>query len=249
MKSAYDNQIARCKAYAAEFNIDLFNAAAQLAISTTEAPKQVKDVQSHLNRLPWYARTDAVAYFEPHGIRYFGELLERYAEKLGDDLANTRAIALAMGWCAPLLTGNMFVGKQRVDFLAKLSGINDDLYIMVARYLLAEDVEKCTIHDFLLAWGYKGTEEVIFTLCSLEDTAEAYEVLRPKLVSVLSEKRTLPILDNAGIYAWLIATCRDAITACRKKDNALSRALMALSTGYVRETNAAHGKQIGRAHV
>ena len=29
------------------------------------------------------------------------------AEKMGDDISNTRAIALAMGWCAPLLTENM----------------------------------------------------------------------------------------------------------------------------------------------
>lgn len=54
MKSAYDNESARCKAYAGQFNTDLFNSAVQLAISTTEAPKQVKEVQRKLNRLPWY---------------------------------------------------------------------------------------------------------------------------------------------------------------------------------------------------
>ena len=97
MKSTYDNYAPRCRAYEKQFNIALFNAAVQLAISTTEAPKQVKDVQSRLNRLPWYMRTDASAFFEPYGIRYFGELLERYGEKLGDDPTNTRAIALAMG--------------------------------------------------------------------------------------------------------------------------------------------------------
>ena len=210
MKSAYDNESARCKAYAGQFNIDLFNAAVQLAISTTEAPKQVKEVQRKLNQLPWYERKDATAFFEPHGIRYFGELLERYEEKLGDDLANTRAVALAMGWCAPLLTENMFVGKQRHDFMKRLVGMTDDLYITVARYLLAEEPDRRTLHDYLLAWGHKGTEEVIFTLCALENTVEAYEALRPKLVSALSAKRTLPVLDNAGIYAWLIATCREA---------------------------------------
>ena len=132
MKSAYDNESARCKAYAGQFNIDLFNSAVQLAISTTEAPKQVKEVQRKLNRLPWYMRKDAAAFFESHGIRYFGELLERYGEKLGDDLANTRAVALAMGWCAPLLTENMFVGKQHHDFMKRLVGMTDDLYITVA---------------------------------------------------------------------------------------------------------------------
>ena len=81
MKSAYDNESARCKAYAGQFNIDLFNSAVQLAISTTEAPKQVKEVQQKLNQLPWYERKDATAFFEPHGIRYFGELLERYGAK------------------------------------------------------------------------------------------------------------------------------------------------------------------------
>ena len=240
MKSAYGNPAARCRAYAGSFNIDLFNAAAQLAITTTEAPKQVKEVQHRLNRLPWYERGDASAYFEPQGIRYFGELLERYGEKMGDDIANTRAIALAMGWCAPLLTENMFVAKQRQGFMKKLSANTDDLYVTVARYLLAEDVNRRTLRDTLLAWGYKATEEIIFALCSLEDTADAYEALRPRLVSLLGTKRTFPTVDNAGIYAWLVSACREAISACRKKDNALPRALMALSTGYVRETKPAH---------
>ena len=137
MKSAYGNPAVRCGAYAGLFNIDLFNAATQLAISTTQAPKQVKEVQRRLDRLPWYERGDASVYFEPHGIRYFGELLERYDEKLGDGITNTRAIALAMGWCAPLLTENMFVGKQWQDFMKKLSPMTDDQYITFARYLLA----------------------------------------------------------------------------------------------------------------
>ncbi len=124
--------------------------------------------------------------------------------------------------------------------MKKLSPMTSDLYITVARYLLAEDVERRTLHDTLLVWGYKATEEIIFALCSLEDTADAYDVMRPKLVSMLSERRTFETVGNAGIYAWLVSTCREAISACRKKDNALPRALMAMSTGYVRETKPAH---------
>ena len=207
MKSTYGNPTARCRAYAGSFNIDLFNAAAQLAITTTEAPKQVKEVQHRLNRLPWYERGDASAYFEPQGIRYFGELLERYGEKMGDDISNTRAIALAMGWCAPLLTENMFVVKQRQDFMKKLSANTDDLYVTVARYLLAEDVDRRTLHDTLLVWGYKATEEI--TSPRLRSTADSVSIC----CVVSSREANCPPCSSGR--AWL-SSATSSTASCRR---------------------------------
>lgn len=86
----------RFDACAAQVNIHLFNTAVHLAISTTDAGKQIPALKQQLNAMIWYEHTDSRATFEPHGIRYLGELLERYAEKLGDTRANLRAVALAL---------------------------------------------------------------------------------------------------------------------------------------------------------
>ena len=100
-------------AYEEQFNVRLFNTAVRLATETTEAHKENPALLQKLAHLPWYQRVSGMDYFESREIRYFGELLERYGEKLGDDIANTRAVALAMAWTAPILTPNMFVGRQR----------------------------------------------------------------------------------------------------------------------------------------
>lgn len=232
----------RCGAYEERFNIPLFNAAVQLAITTTEAPKQVSQVQDTLSELPWYEKADSASFFEPYSIRYVGELLERYGEKLGNTIENTRALALALAWTAPLLTANMFVGKQRASFMkAILKKEKNDVYIAVSLYLLSEGEEKETRLQALLNQTYQRTEGLIFSLCSLERVEPHYEQFLPLLTALLGKDRTLTAADNGGIFGWLLARCANAIKGCRKKDNALMRALFALAKGYVREKDAAHG--------
>ena len=126
-------------AYKEQFNVRLFNTAVRLATETTEAHKENPALLQKLAHLPWYQRVSGMDYFESREIRYFGELLERYGEKLGDDIANTRAVALAMAWTAPILTPNMFVGRQREDFMLKLNLLGEgDAYIATALYRLSE---------------------------------------------------------------------------------------------------------------
>lgn len=231
----------RCSTYEEQFNIPLFNAAVQLAITTTEAPKQVSQVQDTLSELPWYEKADSASFFEPYSIRYVGELLERYGEKLGDTIENTRALALALAWTAPILTPNMFVGKQRASFMkAVLKKEKNDIYIAVSLYLLSEGEEKEKKLQALLNRTYHQTEELIFSLCSLEHVEPHYEQFLPLLTALLGKDRTLTAADNGGIFGWLLERCAKAIKGCRKKDNSLMRALFALAKGYVREKDAAH---------
>ena len=241
MHNRMDIVLPWAKAYEEQFNTELFNAAVKLAMETTEAHKEVPDVIQTLKRLPWYKSVSGLEYFERVDIRYFGELLERYGEKLGDTAANTRAIALAMAWTAPILTQNMFIGRQRDVFMQKLSLTGEnDAYIATALYRLSEGTTKEGWRANLLVREYKHTEEVILALCSMENPAEWYDDLRPALVNLLGENRTLPVEENAGIYAWLVVTCFDTIKACRKKDNALPKAIQALALGYLREDKPAY---------
>ena len=225
----------RFDACAAQVNIHLFNAAVYLAITTTDAGKQIPALKQQLNAMIWYEHTDSRATFEPHGIRYLGELLERYAEKLGDTQANLRAVALALAWLKPILSDGMFVGSQRADFLkAVRKAAPKDIYLTGALYRLAEGAEQETLRKTLLQWDYTRIEDVLFALCALDGCAEAFPSLRPRIARLLSTERTLPIEGNTGLLAWLLIQYRMDILACRKKDNAVLRALVRLMETYVR---------------
>ena len=159
----------RFDACAAQVNIHLFNAAVYLAITTTDAGKQIPALKQQLNAMIWYEHTDSRATFEPHGIRYLGELLERYAEKLGDTQANLRAVALALAWLKPILSDGMFVGSQRADLLkAVRKAAPKDIYLTGALYRLAEGAEQETLRKTLLQWDYTRIEDVLFALCALD---------------------------------------------------------------------------------
>ena len=241
MRNTQDFVFQWFRAYADQINIDLFNAAVQLAAETTEAQKETSTLFQRLEHLPWYRRVSGSDFFESLEIRYFGELLERYGEKLGDDIANTRAIALAMAWTMPILTSNMFVGRQRDDFMLKLNLLGEsDVYIAASLHRLSEGAAKDAWRANLIVREYTRTEEIIFALCSREDPDVCYEEFRPHLSSLLKEKRTLPVDENAGIYGWLVWSCFNAIKSCRKKDNAVAKAIQALALGYVREDKPAY---------
>ena len=241
MHNIQDFELPWVKAYEDQFNVELFNAAVQLAVETTEANKEVTGLIQTVSALPWYRKVSASDYFESQDIRYFGELLERYAEKLNDTPENTRAVALAMAWTVPILTPNMFVGRQRDDFIRKLKLMAaDDAYVSIAMYRLSDGIMRDKWRANLLVREYHHTEEIIAALCSMENPSTDYDDFRPALVKLLSNSRMLPVDGNAGIYGWLVSTCADAIKACRKKDNAVPRALMGLAKGYVREGTSPH---------
>lgn len=231
----------RFEACAAQVNLPLFNAAIHLAIATTDAAKQLPAFTAQMNDMLWYERPDDAGLFETNGIRYFGELLERFAEKLGDTPANLRAVALALAWADSILADGMFVGQQRENFLKTVqNAARTDVYLTAALYRLArEDSVRSALRDRLLQWKYGRTEEILFALCALEDCADTFSLLRLQLVKLLGKGRTIPVEGNTGLLSWFLSRYRADILACRKKDNAGLRALVRLTQAYVRPTDRA----------
>lgn len=241
MNQSKDFTLNQLAAYETVINIDLFNAAAQLAVSTTEATKQVSDLLACLGKSIWYKKVNAVKYFEPHGIRYFGELLERYSERLGDTPQNLRAVALAFACTKAGHTDNMFVGSQRAEFLKRLSKVSDeDIYCLCARYLIADNSSRGELESALLNRSYSQTEELVFALYALMDHPNAWDILRPQTLRLLFAERTLTVEGNSGIFVWVLDTYRDRIRACRKADNAPLRSMLKLTENYVRSHHREH---------
>lgn len=222
--------LARFTAFESEINIELFNAAVQLAITTTEASKQTPELLRQLRKFLWYKKSDAMRYFEPYGIRYLGELLERYAEKIGSDPRNLRALALALACTLPIHTDNMFVSSQKEEFLSRLISVpDDDTYILCARCMLADDSKRSELEELLLDRTYTQTHHLSLALWALSNHSDAWDRLRPQIARLFTSARTIPVEGNAGVFAWLVNTYRENIRTCRKADNAPLRALLKLT--------------------
>ena len=120
----------------------------------------------------WQVETDVSGYFEPYHLRYPGEVLERFEEKLGNDVRVLRALALALGNTCAIQSDNMFVGNQRGAFLQKLRrSAGEDVYLQGALYLLETDaaqrhalLEKLAERECMRKYGAKNISMMTATL-------------------------------------------------------------------------------------
>ena len=62
--------------------------------------------------------------------------MERYEEKIGNDIRDFRAIALGLGYTKKLITNTMITTTQEVDFIYKVEKrTKNDIYLKAALYL------------------------------------------------------------------------------------------------------------------
>lgn len=239
--TSYGGSIAIPRAYSSQINTALFNATIALIIETTEATKKVGTLRQELHGNPMYDPHVSTDFFGPLSIRYVGELLERYEEKIDGDIAHTRAIALALAYARSILTDNMFIGCQREDFLQKATDhANGDAYLTAALYMLAEDDCKAALRSDLLDFQYADIASLILALCALKDAPDAFATLMPQLNRLLGVGHSFDVIGNASMIAWLLCEYNAPIRACRGKSGALLRALLKLSECFVKETDRAH---------
>lgn len=214
-------------------NIPLFNSILSMAISTTQKENTGEAYNKAIQRTIWGERLYSYEkYFEPYTLRYLGEVLERFESKFGTDSKHFRAVALAFAYSLPFADSSMFIGRQKDIFLSKLrKAAPSDIYLQGALYLYEQDKEQLRA---LSKRAFTNTEDILFVLSLFDDKDSGFEALRPELIRLLGADRTLPVFNNTSVYAWLIENYREQIKGCRKKDNAILRALMKLPTMYVK---------------
>lgn len=223
--------------FQSQINMALFTDAVHLVLTTTQASKEVMDVKRSLTHVMWYEQVDLHEPLTTHGIRYVGELLERFQEKLGDTPQNLRAIALALAVTEPLLTENLFVDRQRENFMQLVrTGAAQDVYLACALSCLAQD-EQSTIRQQLMHRQYVQTDELLVVLQIFLNDQEVFDALRPQLVQHFGATRNMTMEGNTGVFAWLLKEYKPLILSCRKTDNAGLRALVKLASSYVRKTD------------
>lgn len=105
------------KVYQQVIDLELYYAFVDLVVHTSQEEKAWEIYRNIVDTQIWQQKEEEQNYFEAYNLRYPGEVLERFEEKLGKDVRIIRALALALGKTRALQLDNMFVGNQRGSFL------------------------------------------------------------------------------------------------------------------------------------
>ena len=154
------------RVYQRAIDLELYHAFAELVVQTSLDDTARRTYRQTRAMQIWQVETDVSGYFEPYHLRYPGEVLERFEEKLGNDVRVLRALALALGNTCAIQSDNMFVGNQRGAFLQKLRrSAGEDVYLQGALYLLETDAaQRHALLEKLAERECTRTEEALFVL-------------------------------------------------------------------------------------
>jgi len=227
-----------------QVNIVLFNDIVEFVAGTSAENHSVVLRELEYSHL-WYSRTHNENIQQKYSFRYLGELLERFEERHGSTIADIRAIALALAYAKDLLADDMFVGRQKSDFINKIVKLSDsDIYLKGALFRLG--LGEYNVNDLLnypTGMHYTKTEQLIFVISLYDDFEKAFVDFKPQLIRLLGADRSIAIDGNTDIYCWFIKMLLRStqIKTMRTKDMALFRALMELPVSFVKEGSRHHG--------
>ena len=218
------------RVYQRAIDLELYHAFAELVVQTSQDDTARRTYRQTRAMQIWQVETDVSGYFEPYHLRYPGEVLERFEEKLGNDVRVLRALALALGNTCAIQSDNMFVGNQRGAFLQKLRrSAGEDVYLQGALYLLETDAaRRHDLLDELAAKVYVRTEEALFVLSLFDDREHGYEVIHTQLSHLFTQNRTLSLVYDFGVLEWFIRFYAEQAKKYRGKADLVLRTLMKL---------------------
>ena len=217
-------------AYQNAIDLRLYHAFAELVSETSQDNKAKATYRQICAEQIWQPESDTSTYFEQYGLRYPGEVLERFEEKLGNNLRTLRALALALGYTRRIHSENMFVGNQYRNFIQQLkSRAQKDVYLSGALYLLETDsLRRHSILNELAATVYIRTEEALFVLSLFDDREAGYQALHDQLVRLFQASCILPLEQNSGVLEWFVHFYEGYVKSYRGKADLVLRTLMKL---------------------
>lgn len=213
-----------------DIDLTLYHAFAELVVQTAQDGEARILYRQLEARQIWQEDQNVSSYFEAYSLRYPGEVLERFEEKLGTDIRILRALALALGYTRRCQADTMFVGNQRNDFIQKLRRTaGTDVYLQGALYLLETDaLRRRTRLDELAAREYARTEEALFVLSLFDDPETGYQAMRPQLTRLFEPERTISMARDFGVLEWFIRFYAEEAKRYRGKNDLVLRTLMKL---------------------
>lgn len=221
------------KAYEEIIDFPLFYQMKNLIIRMAEKPEK-RD-----KSLFGYQKPDQTME-EQYGLKYPGEVLERYEERCGGDISKLRALALAVAEEKDLLVPFMFTGSQLTDFENKLrSCAETDLYLAGALYLITDSKgEQNELRDKLIKYECQETPDALFIISILPESDWEYK--SGLAACFLGKKRTIKAYGNTRLYAWFLDNYHDEIQKSRRKCIQILKSLLHLSCKYIKEQSPAY---------
>ena len=237
------------KAYEKLINIELFNEIIAF-ISNTRTGKGTNNILYEIeNKCIWNKRVSCQNFQEKYKFQYFGELLERYEERMENNIENIRAIVLALGYGKNIIENSMIMGTQLIDFLNRIKSVAEkDIYIKGALYLY--DSKKYDKYgEDLFNRDYSNTEEIIFVLSIFSDRVnEFFDHKREQIIRLLAKDRNMEVIGNIGILSWLVKNIYPLIYKDRKKDISILKALIKLPTGFQKEDTTTYKELLNNGY-
>lgn len=227
-------EIIEYEAFEKIININLFNKLVSFIMESTNIENLII-----LNRLKrehiWFKIIPNNDIQTEYNFRYLGELLERYEERENVTIKEIRAIALAIAYTKDLINKDMIIGTQLTDFINKIYDIsNDDIYLKGALYVYDKDKYE-NLFEELVSQNFNTTEDVIFVLSIFDDTQRGFEQLNKSLIKLLGKSKTISVIENVGIYNWIIKRLYSFIKSNRKKGLELIKALISIPTSFIKQ--------------
>lgn len=237
------------KAYEKLINIELFNEIIAF-ISNTRTGKETNNILYEIeNKCIWNKRVSCQNFQEKYKFQYFGELLERYEERMENSIENIRAIVLALGYGKNIIENSMIMGTQLIDFINRIKSVAEkDIYIKGALYLY--DSKKYDKYgEDLFNKDYSNTEEIIFVLSIFSDRVnEFFDHKREQIIRLLAKDRNMEVIGNIGILSWLVKNIYPLIYKDRKKDISILKALIKLPTGFQKEDTTTYKELLNNGY-
>lgn len=224
------------KAYEKILDFPFYYQMRDLIVRSTEKTSGEKEKRSF-----WGENVPERTMEDQYGLRYPGEVLERYQERVGQSREILRAAALALADKSKVLEDNMFVGSQKEAFLRKLRAFaGKDVYLGGALYLLSEkESERERLRTMLLGYPFSSTQEVLFVLSVFYGEFSTWERFYPLLLTFLGKRRTIRAYQNEGVFAWFIDQFEKEIKNSRGKDAEVLKALRELPFHHIKPDSRA----------
>lgn len=229
----YNIEFIENEAFEKKVNIRLCNELINFIALTSD-----KDSKGILNKLEkkciWFEKNGVVEIHEICQFEYLGELLERYEEKIGNNIDNIRAIALAIGYSTELITSNMIIGNQLINFVNKINVMaKNDIYLKGALYLY-DNKKYVEYKKELLNKEYDNTEDIIFVFSIFDDIEKTFDILNKQIISLIGINKTIRAINNVKLYAWLIKTLYDVVRKDRRKEMLLLKKIISIPTKQIK---------------
>ena len=221
------------KAYEEIIDLPLFYQMKNLIIRMSETPERD-------DRTLFGCQETEQTMEEQYGLRYPGEVLERYEERCGSDTGKIRALALAVAQEKELLDQFMFTGSQLKDFMGRIRSLAEtDLYLTGVLYLMTESEKECRrLLDQLLGYECSITQEAMFLIGILPENNWKYK--SDLAVRFLGKERTLKAYGNIRLYSWFLENYYDEVRRSRSKSTQILKSLLNLSCKYIKEKTPAY---------